>query len=432
MKVLAVLAALILLPSVLFAVPVVITWEWLLEDPLVTTFRYQVDGENADAWTVVDSSVTSYTQRGLDGTIAHTLYLQQSYDGVNFSDSAQSVAQPMFPVEQPAVQTAEQPAPVQEQPVAESQPVAAEQPAPVQEQPVAESQPVVAEQPAPVQEQPVAESQPVVAEQSAPVQEQPVAEAAVSASTEPVVPVAEAVVPMPEQVAANEPAVVEPQPVVQESAPALEAPAAAPVAEAQPSVAESAPVAQKAKAASRAYSTLTLGGVLNFQNPALSGSYSRFNVQAELGLQLNNLMTFNDSLGLGVDIGLAYSPYMNSYSWSSVAKDLLAFDFATPISHLDHAITVSVSPMLNMEFGKTVFDLGLGGFFTYGPSLADTNSDHMLYGAFAKAGFEYKFNKTFSLGVNGKYGLILSEGGLSSLSTIPQFAEGTVYMGFSF
>jgi hypothetical protein len=85
--------------------------------------------------------------------------------------------------------------------------------------------------------------------------------------------------------------------------------------------------------------------------------------------------------------------------------------------------------MLNMEFGKVAFDLGVGGFFTYGPSLATTDGDSMLYGAFAKAALEYKFNKSFSLGASGKYGFILSEG---SLSSAPQFAEGSVYMGFSF
>ncbi|MFA6732718.1 MAG: hypothetical protein WCS07_08270, partial [Sphaerochaeta sp.] len=106
-KFIAVLAALILLPTFLFAVPVVVTWEWLLEDPMVTTFRYQIDGEEEDKWTVVDSSVTSYTERGLDGTQAHTLYLQQSYDGVYFSGSALSVAEPMFPVEEPTSVVAE-------------------------------------------------------------------------------------------------------------------------------------------------------------------------------------------------------------------------------------------------------------------------------------------------------------------------------------
>lgn len=93
LKFTALLAVLILLPAILFAVPVVVTWEWLLEDPEVTTFRFQVDSEDPAGWITVDSTVTSYTERGLDGTLDHTLFLQQSYDGVNFSESSRSVAE---------------------------------------------------------------------------------------------------------------------------------------------------------------------------------------------------------------------------------------------------------------------------------------------------------------------------------------------------
>lgn len=114
-KFITVLAVLILLPAFLFAVPVVVTWEWLLEDPLVTTFRYQVDGEEEDNWTVVDSSVTSYTERGLDGTVDHSLYLQQSYDGEHFSGSAISVAEAMFPPEEEVPMVASEPVPTAEE-----------------------------------------------------------------------------------------------------------------------------------------------------------------------------------------------------------------------------------------------------------------------------------------------------------------------------
>lgn len=93
------LVALVLFSVSLFAAPVVVTWEWMLEDPNVTTFRYQVDGEDPNEWIVVDSSVTSYTVKGLDGSQAYTLYLQQSYDGENFSGSAQAVSEPLFPAE---------------------------------------------------------------------------------------------------------------------------------------------------------------------------------------------------------------------------------------------------------------------------------------------------------------------------------------------
>jgi len=401
MKFIALLAALVLLPAVLFAVPVVVTWEWLLEDPMVTTFRYQVNGEDDDKWTVVDSSVTSHTERGLDGTLAHTLYLQQSYDGIHFSDSAISVAEPMFPA-------------IEEMPVIAEEPV------------------VVAE---PETAAPVAEEMPVVAsaqEIALPVEEEilPVAEE-IAPVTEEVVAVAEEVVPITEEVIASEeiaPIAEEPVIVAEQAAEPVEpAPEAVVASQPEPVAAPVEPVEPpKAKDESRYYTTISLGGTLNWQDPALS-SYGRFNLQAGVGLQLNNLMTFNKSLGLGVDVDLMYSPYkVSTYGWRTAVQDVFKFDFATAFGNLDHALTISVAPMLNMEFGKVAFDLGVGGFFTYGPSLT---ADKMLYGAFAKAALEYKFNKSFSMGVSGKYGFILSEGDLSSA---PQFAEGTVYMGFSF
>lgn len=404
MKFIALLAALVLLPAVLFAVPVVVTWEWLLEDPMVTTFRYQVNGEDDDKWTVVDSSVTSYTERGLDGTLAHTLYLQQSYDGIHFSGSAISVAEPMFPA-------------IEEMPVIAEEPVVVAEPETAA--PVAEEMPVVAsaqEIALPVEEEVIP-----VAEEIAPV-------------TEEVVAVAEEVVPITEEVIASEeiaPIAEEPVMVAEQAAEPVE-PAPEAVVAAQPETV-AAPVEPgeppKAKDESRYYTTISLGGTLNWQDPALP-SYGRFNLQAGVGLQLNNLMTFNKSLGLGVDVDLMYSPYkVSTYGWPTAVQDVFKFDFATAFGNLDHALTISVAPMLNMEFGKVAFDLGVGGFFTYGSSLATTDGDSMLYGAFAKAALEYKFNKSFSMGVSGKYGFILSEGDLSSA---PQFAEGTVYMGFSF
>jgi len=384
-KFIAVLAALILLPAFLFAVPVVVTWEWLLEDPMVTTFRYQIDGEEEEKWTVVDSSVTSYTERGLDGTKSHTLYLQQSYDGVYFSDSALSVAEAMFPVEEPTSVVAEAPV-VAEEPV-----VAAE------EVVVAEAEPAVAPEAEPVAE----EVAPVVAEAEA----EPIVE--VEAEPEPVV------------VAEAEPVAVEAEPVAVEAEPVVEAPVEQPVA-----AVAAEPAKQKAE--SRYSTTITLGGTFNSTNPSI-GAYTGYNLQGNLGIQLNNLMTFNKNLGLGVDIDLAYSPYLlSSYGWRAAASDVLDFDFATPFSKLAQAVTVSAAPMLNIDLGKVSFDLGAGAFFTYGPGIATTDGDKYLFGAFAKGSFEYKFNKAFSTGVSGKYGFILNE------SAKPQFVEGTVYMGFSF
>ena len=91
------LLAMIVLP--LAAAQVTVDWNWVKNDPGVQYFRYQMDGEAEDGWTVVDASVTSYSASGLDGSRGYTLYLQQSYDGVYWSASAASSSQPVVPQE---------------------------------------------------------------------------------------------------------------------------------------------------------------------------------------------------------------------------------------------------------------------------------------------------------------------------------------------
>ena len=370
-KCIAILAILVLMPALVFAVPVVVTWEWLLEDPMVTTFRYQLDGEDDDSWTVVDASVNSYTERGLDGTRDYSLYLQQSYDGIHFSESAVSVALAMFPPEDPI-----------ETMVAEEPVVVAEEIAPVEIEPVAEEI-VAAEEIAPVEIEPVAEEI-AAAEEIAPVEIEPVAEDVIAEEIEPVIEEEVVVVAEVEPVAAEEPK-------------------------------------EKKVVESRSATMISLGGTFNYTDPKI-GSYHRYNFQAELGVALKNMITFNDKLGLGVDLAVAYTPYLTSGSWPDVAKDVFGFDFATALGRFDHGLSVSAAPMLNIDLGKVDLNLGVGGFFTW---LPDYTGDY-LYGAFAKGSLEYKFNNTFRMGVGGKYGFVLSETGN------PQFAEGTVYMGFSF
>ena len=69
------------------AADVDVTWEWYNNDPAVKFFRYQLDGELDGGWTVVPSDVTSYTVNNLDGSQSYGLYLQQSYDGIWWSES---------------------------------------------------------------------------------------------------------------------------------------------------------------------------------------------------------------------------------------------------------------------------------------------------------------------------------------------------------
>ena len=76
-----------------------VTWTWFENDPDVEFFRYQVDGEDDDNWTVVDWSVNEVTYE-LDVSVIHTLYLQQSYDGVIWSESSMTDSEIFLPEEE--------------------------------------------------------------------------------------------------------------------------------------------------------------------------------------------------------------------------------------------------------------------------------------------------------------------------------------------
>ncbi len=335
-KFIALLTVLVMVPVLAFSAPVVITWEWMLEDPMVTTFRYQLDGEDEANWTVVDSFVTSYTEFGLDGDVPHILYLQQSYDGINYSSSATSVAEPLFVVE----------------------------------------------------DEPVVEAEPVVEEEL--VVEEPVA-------------------------------LIEEAEIIEEAEP-VEAPVPA-----------AAPKAAKTKPESRYYTTITLGGTFNYQLSNKMSTYSLYNVKAGIGLNFNNIFTLNKAMGLGLDIDAAYSPYMKiTPGWGKAKDDLFAGKFKDLFDSFDHALDVSAAVMLNMHSSKVAFDIGLGGFFIWGPELANDAGDNMLFGPLAKASLAYRFGKTISAGVSGKAGMIFSAGGLTPLTSLPVFAEGSLFMGLSF
>ncbi len=119
--------------SPLLAEPsMVATWTWKHEDPDIAYYRYQLDGEDEEKWIVVPGSVHSYSEKGLDAYTEYTLYLQCSYDGVIWSESAVSSALPLFIKETPVIKGVS---------VVEEVPVAEEVPA-VEEVPVEEEVPV--------------------------------------------------------------------------------------------------------------------------------------------------------------------------------------------------------------------------------------------------------------------------------------------------
>lgn len=62
-----------------------VQWTWSSSDENVKYFRYQLNGEDDNNWTVVDSSITSVFLETKD---KDSIYVQASYDGINWSVSS--------------------------------------------------------------------------------------------------------------------------------------------------------------------------------------------------------------------------------------------------------------------------------------------------------------------------------------------------------
>lgn len=116
-KILLTLSVLLFSVAALFAAQEMnVTWQWLLDDPEVQYYRYQLDGTLDDGWTVVSADISEYTATGLDPYSDHTLYLERSYDAINWSETASSTAEALLvlPVEEEVV-PAEEEAPAQQE-----------------------------------------------------------------------------------------------------------------------------------------------------------------------------------------------------------------------------------------------------------------------------------------------------------------------------
>lgn len=88
MKRLAVLVALLcFVLTTVFALEASVSWNWYKNDRNVKFFRYQLDGEDEDNWTIVKSNVLEVSL-DVDVSVVHVLYLQQSYDGIHWSESS--------------------------------------------------------------------------------------------------------------------------------------------------------------------------------------------------------------------------------------------------------------------------------------------------------------------------------------------------------
>ena len=127
----------------LTAAEMTVSWEWLLDDPDVTAYRYQLDGEDPDNWTVVSADTNIYEVAGLDPYQDYTLYVQRSYDGINWSESGVSTAKALLEAA-PVVEPEPEPVVVVEpepEPVVEEVMVVEPEPEPVVEE-VVEEEPI--------------------------------------------------------------------------------------------------------------------------------------------------------------------------------------------------------------------------------------------------------------------------------------------------
>lgn len=323
------LVALMLFSVVLFATPVIVTWDWELEDPKVTAFRYQIGGEDDDTWTTVDTSVTSYELEVSDTSQSYTLYLQQSYDGINFSESAVEVAEPTLLTEPQATGLADM------------------------------------------------DSEGIVEEAKDEVVE--------DESTKLVVSEKEAVL--------------------------------------------SDGPGDAIQVVSRFKTTITLGGGATLRQGSISAvaqPLSNKNLEINLGVQMKNLWTVTDTLGFGLDAGVAYTPFLDgTYDWRKAVTNVFS-KFGEVWGSFTHTGTFTLAPMMNMQFGKVGLDVGAGGFVTYGADFNSTRNENHMAGVFAKLGMGYQFNNVFSMGLEAKYYFVLTE------KDTPGFVNGQAYLGFSF
>ena len=95
---LSLLLLFLMVPAFVFAdeasedddVVLVASWMWKTDND-IKKFRYKVNNNDPAFWDhVVNGDVTTYSIRGVKKGEVYTLYLQQSYDGVNWSETAVS------------------------------------------------------------------------------------------------------------------------------------------------------------------------------------------------------------------------------------------------------------------------------------------------------------------------------------------------------
>ena len=412
---LAIIALLVMIPTMIFATDVAITWEWMIDDPQVTGFRYQLDDENPDNWIVVDGNTTTAVFQNLDGSKEYALYLQQTFDGIDWSDSAVSVAYPLFEAEDTDTAVADEvtmDANTGEIQETEAMPV---EDAVVAEEAMPAEDAVVAEEAMPVEDEMVAEeAMPVedemVAEEAMPAEDAVVAEEAMPAEDE---MVAEEAMPAEDAVVAEEEMPAEDAVVAEEAMPAedeMVAEDAMPmedvvVVEAE----EETPAVEETKMASRYYTSIGLEvGASNdlnvLTNTVNSASYLQFKPVATLALGFNNIKTINSVVGLGLNLDISAVDYIDSSS-GVVTEILSGFQDGSNLS-----MKVSIAPEIEFDLHSLIIDLGLVGDMTLvnvpviGTADLDPTFDFFNYGVFsygAKLGMALQVSDHVQYAVDG-------------------------------
>jgi len=406
---------LVMIPTMIFATDVAITWEWMIDDPQVTGFRYQLDDENPDNWIVVDGNTTTAVFQNLDGSKEYALYLQQTFDGIDWSDSAVSVAYPLFEAEDTDTAVADKvtmDANTGEIQETEAMPV---EDAVVAEEAMPAEDAVVAEEAMPVEDEMVAEeAMPVedemVAEEAMPAEDAVVAEEAMPAEDE---MVAEEAMPAEDAVVAEEEMPAEDAVVAEEAMPAedeMVAEDAMPmedvvVVEAE----EETPAVEETKMASRYYTSIGLEvGASNdlnvLTNTVNSASYLQFKPVATLALGFNNIKTINSVVGLGLNLDISAVDYIDSSS-GVVTEILSGFQDGSNLS-----MKVSIAPEIEFDLHSLIIDLGLVGDMTLvnvpviGTADLDPTFDFFNYGVFsygAKLGMALQVSDHVQYAVDG-------------------------------
>ncbi len=358
-----------------------VTWEWVLDDPDVQYFRYQLGGEADDAWTVVPSDVTTFELQNVDGSVAYTLYLQQSYDGTNWSASAFAVSTPLVP-EAPA------------------EPIASVEEEATTVEPVVEEA-IVAQEVAPVETEVIEE--PVVVEE---------------AVAEPVVE--EAVV---ETEAVEEPVVVEEEvitePVVEE-APVEEVVVEEAVAVEEPVVAT--PVAEEKLNKFTTTFDLSSGAVIRFEQGKANFKDANKGIKFNIGLGFENILSFGKHSGFGL--------WFDGFGILDNATKQPSFGDYFKLSN--YGKEAGVDALLTYNFTAKHFKMiaGAGADFRLSPAYADGSftvfkkNVAWSYDIVGQLQAKWQITDLFSLGLIGNYSY--------NIKNKVHEAGATLSMGFSF